>query len=173
MASVGLLMGTGVAAWACTPQPRSFAVTPGAAAAGSAAKVVGQGVPAGSSVEVRWDDLRGQIIGATTADSRGQFQASVTIPQGQPGVHTVIFSAGEPSKATSGVGRLTFNVQPAGSEAARAVDPWSSAAGSTGRSGSGGSNLPLGLGIAGAGMAALGGGSVLVAAGRRRRAGSS
>lgn len=176
-ASLNLLIGTGVvAAWACTPQPRSFSMKPEAAAAGSVASVVGQGVPAGSPVQVRWDDVRGQIIGSATADDRGQFQASVTIPQGAPGVHTVVFSAGDPNQpATTGVGRLAFKLGSADGPAERAVAAWGSdGPANAGASGTGHNDLAVGIGILGFGTVALAGASALAVVGRRRsRAGSA
>lgn len=163
-----------VGAWACTPQPRSFAIAPAAAGAGSIATVVGQGVPAGSPVHVRWDGLKGEIIGSATADERGQFHASVTIPPARPGVHAVIFSAGpvtEPSVA--GIGRLPFRLSPGDGQPASlpVLDPWAPETGTRSPAGhaTADRDLAAGLGALGVGLATLAGGTALAVVGRRHR----
>lgn len=176
VAVLSLMIGAGaVVAWACTPQPRSFAVTPAAAAAGSVASVVGQGVPAGSPVQVRWDDLQGRIIGSSTADERGQFQTSVTIPEGQPGVHAVVFSAGEPGQpSVVGVGRLAFKLSsPDGRALQPALDPWSSSGPTPNTQAAAARTMTTGFGILGLGLAVLAGASTLTVVGGRRRSRAS
>lgn len=97
-------------AWACTPSPRSFSVIPEVAAPGTQARVIGEGMPAGSPVEIRWNGIAGTLIGVTHADARGAFSATVSIPDAAPGIHAIVFNTGDDSRAAVKVGRLAFQV---------------------------------------------------------------
>ena len=101
----------GAVAQACTPLPRSFGLIPKSASGAALAKAVGEGVAPRSPVEVRWDDVKGDLIGSAVADEKGQFSAMVAIPPAPPGAHAVLFRAR--AVGTSGlttVGRLPFAV---------------------------------------------------------------
>lgn len=164
------LLVAATAAWACTPQPRSFAVSPSMAVAGSAASVVGQGVAPGEPVEVRWNRLDGGVIGTAVADERGRFRADVRIPEAAPGVYSVLFAAGgQPSKAT-GVGRLAFEVAGSNGQRASSERPefWSSQP-ETHRSNPNGNSLALGAGLASLGAVTLSAGATLAVLRRTRR----
>lgn len=107
----------GAVAWACTPLPRSFGLIPKSASGAAVAKAVGEGIAPRSRVEVRWDDVKGDLIGATVADEKGQFSAIVAIPPDAPGAHAVLFLA--PGLATSritAVGRLPFDITTPGEQ---------------------------------------------------------
>jgi hypothetical protein len=169
MASVAVAVS---AAYACTPQPRSFSISPKASEARASASVVGQGVSPGAPVQVRWDDLQGAVIGSTTADAQGQFTAPVTVPEAASGVHAVVFVAGDTNQPSLiEVGRMSFTVGPASTQLpAGAVDTWGSVThGSTTAGGSGsGTYLAAGAGLMGVGVVALTG-LATVATVRRRR----
>ena len=155
------------AAWACTPQPRSFAARPDTGAGGTATEIIGQGMPAFVPVEVRWDDLDGSVIGSAQADENGRFKAPIVVPDSLPGMHTVIFKAREGDGPVTSVGRIPFRVSPAGTQSSSAASEgtWSA------RSTAGGSNGAARLGVfllAGGLTTLLGGALVTTAAGRRR-----
>lgn len=105
----------GAAARACTPLPRSFGLIPKAASGAALAKAVGEGVAPRSPVEVRWDDVKGDLIGSAVADEKGQFSAMVAIPPAPRGAHIVLFRAQAvgTSELTT-VGRLPFAVMSPG-----------------------------------------------------------
>lgn len=155
-------------AWACTPQPRSFAVNPDLAAPGQAAEVVGQGMPARSLVEVRWNDLQGAIIGSAFANDKGDFKASVTVPETRPGMYAVVFTAD-----TGGVaaGRLAFAVGTPGQRTPSDTPGlWDSPVGGAASPSGSGSGFMLGAGLLGLGLVALATGAATVCVGGRRRA---
>ncbi len=118
----------GVAAWACTPLPRSFMITPAVASARQATNVVGQGLAPGTPVEILWNGRSNNVIGMATADERGRFSLPVTVPEGKPGSYAIVFMAGDAANALA-VGRLPFRISSsepgtgAGTEAAGGAAP--------------------------------------------------
>lgn len=104
------------AAWACTPRlgmemlstPAGFPDT----------KVTVKGITPGTGqVEIRWDGLRGPLLG--TAEVRpiagdansSTFSATVTIPPASPGVHYVVAVGGLTSGGTdAGWSRASFTI---------------------------------------------------------------
>lgn len=91
------------AAWACTSQPRIFALSSQEAPVGSEVRVTGQTVAPQGEVEVRWNDVEGPVLATTAADGNGSFSTVVRIPETAPGVYTILAVAGGEGVARSAV----------------------------------------------------------------------
>jgi len=158
-------------AWACTSQPRIFALGSHDAPPGSDVRVSGQAVAPQGAVEVRWNGVEGPVLAQATADANGSFSVVARIPEATPGVYTIIAVAGG-----TGVARSAFEVtsRPASTAQANVVVhagdfAWralSSSVASTPQAGIGFS-LIAGMGLLAAGIAGLS--VVSIALLRRRR----
>ncbi len=174
-AAAMVVTGWASVAFACSPMPRVYSVTPESAAPGSTVMVEGREIGSTSPVEIRWNGVKGPVIGTAVAEDGvhgTEFATEVTIPQSGPGVYYLMLVA-----ADSGIGRAAFEVtapstatSPASTPAV-AKDAWGtldaplqSGAGTSGSSGA----LRNGLALLGFGSAALLAGGALAASGRRR-----
>lgn len=161
----GVVFGWGAWAWACTPQARVLATSAASGPPESEVTVRGEAVSPAGPVELRWNGVRGPVIGTALADAYGRFEAEAAIPAAQPGVHAIIVVS-----EGAGVGRSPFLVTPSSSGAA-SVDqtrsPWavSNASPPVER---GTQGLLIGAGVLGLGAAVLSGGAAAAAVGRRR-----
>lgn len=131
----GVLAGAGLVAavvaatsiaWACTAWTGMYPLSEPAGPSGTEVTVRGTS-PVAGPVEIRWDGLKGKVLGVTQAAAReqgGEFVADVKIPKAAPGVHyVVVVSSGQggwsraafkiPGKAAPAVADLT----PAGDRA--------------------------------------------------------
>ena len=161
----GVALGSGAWAWACTPQPRVLATSAESGPSRSAVTVRGEAVAPAGPVELRWDGVRGPVIGTALADANGHFAAQAAIPDASAGVHAIVVVA-----QGAGLGRSPFEVTPSSAStasAARPSSPWSaSGTGSPSEPGVGG--LLIGAGLLGVGAAVLSGGAAAAVVGRRR-----
>ncbi|HUP68635.1 MAG TPA: hypothetical protein VM142_02350 [Acidimicrobiales bacterium] len=162
----GLVLSGGALAWACTAQPRVVSTSLESGPPRSPVMVRGEAVAPAGPVELRWDGVRGPVIGTAMADEFRRFEANATIPDSEPGVHAIMVVSGD-----AGVGRIPFEVTPSSAStatAARSTSPWTAAkSASSGGSGTDGSLL-IGAALLGVGAAALSGGAAVAALGRRR-----
>lgn len=94
-------------AWSCTAQPRVFSVMPESGSVGTALSVTGEAVEAHTPIEIRWNQLDGEQVGAAVADANGRFAVAVKVPDVAPGIYAMVFA--DPS---GGVGRMVFEVTP-------------------------------------------------------------
>jgi len=82
-------------------------------------------------VEVRWNSLEGEKIGASTADFNGNFAVSAKIPQAKPGIYFLVVRAGDagvvrsPFEVTSEGALSTPDAVPFADVAASSADLWS------------------------------------------------
>lgn len=171
--AVAAFLAVASAAWACTSQPRIFALSSQEAPPGSEVRVTGQTVAPQGEVEVRWNDVEGPVLARTAADGTGSFSAVVRIPEARPGVYTILAVAGG-----EGVARSALEVtQPAAARTPADVSVPATAGDSPWRTlpEPGASAAPpasppvaflLGLGTVAVGMAIL---SFAVVSGLRRR----
>lgn len=94
---VAVVAATSVA-WACTAWTGMYPLSEPAGPAGTEVTVRGTS-PIPGPVEIRWDGLKGKILGVTQAGAReqgGEFIADVKIPKAAPGVHyVVVVSSGQ------------------------------------------------------------------------------
>lgn len=162
----GMVFTGGAWAWACTVQPRVVSTSAESGPPRSAITVRGEAVAPAGPVELRWDGVRGPVIGTAVADESRRFEARATIPDSDPGIHAIMVVSQD-----AGVGRIPFEVTPSSAStatAARVSSPWTVAGtDSSGGSGTGGALL-VGAGLLGVGAAALSGGAAVAALGRRR-----
>lgn len=165
MAAAGAVLGLGGWAWACTPQARVVAASAESAPAGSTVAVRGEAVRASGAVELRWDGVRGPVIGSAVADAGGRFSAEGMIPDAAPGVHTIVIVGQDKS-----LGRLPFEVTPSSAATTRdggifwpSAQPWES-----GSPRSDGPGFALGAAMLGLGAAGLSAGAAAAVVARRR-----
>lgn len=140
----------------------SIAVSTTSPAEGSTITVTGTDFDANSTVNLT---LYSQpyALGSVTTDSSGAFAASVTLPNGVTGSHTIVGQG--PSSSASVSIEIYSNSQGSGNASGN------NAAGNNG-SGSSGGLASTGFAVAGigvVGLALLIGGSVLLLSGRRRK----
>jgi hypothetical protein len=110
--------------------------------------VHGEGAPAGATVELRWNAVKGPVLAKTTANGDGTFSASVSAPNVAPGIYVLIAKVGD------NVGRAAIEVR---AGAGMTASPAVYATTNEGQSG--------GLGAHGVELAIFAGGLVLLAAG--------
>lgn len=93
--------------WACVPQPIITSVQPQASGApGIRVTVVGENfepVP----VEIRWNATDGPLLGKATGPT---FSVAVQIPEGEPGLYTLIALSRQTSGGVIGTARAAFQV---------------------------------------------------------------
>lgn len=155
-------------AWACTPQARIVAASPSVGPPLSEASVRGEAVTPEAEVEIRWNGVKGPLVGTTIADKSGRFTAPVAVPEAAPGVYTLVAIIGE-----AGLTRTAFEVTPASAgqvPSGTPASPWSSGPGAGNELSGAGSNpgMALGVGVLALGLVGVFGGFVVVS-GRRRR----
>lgn len=155
-------------AWACTPQARIVAASPAVGPPLSASSVRGEAVTPEAPVEIRWNGVKGPVVGTALADKQGAFTAAVAVPDVAPGVYTLVAVAG-----TAGLTRTAFEVTAATAPAVVSAAPsnvWSSGSGSGIEASDSGSSsgAVMGVGLLAFGLVGVVGGFAVVA-GRRRR----
>jgi hypothetical protein len=106
VAAVAVLVGMS-AAWACTFQPRIFALSQEAGPKGSEVLITGQGVAPQGAVGIHWNGVTGPRLAQTSADSAGNFSVVAPIPNVAPDVYSLVAVA-----ANAGVARSSFEVTP-------------------------------------------------------------
>ncbi|MGH2810050.1 MAG: hypothetical protein ACRDIA_04105, partial [Actinomycetota bacterium] len=106
---------------ACTAQTRVIALSPQAGPVGSQVVIKGEGVAAGSQVDIRWNGLDGAKLAEVGADASGYFSATVTIPASSSEVNFLM------AVGSSGVARAPFTVTTSApaAETRQAADLWS------------------------------------------------
>lgn len=121
-------------AWACTVQSQLFALSPPIGRPGTAVEVRGKAIwtsgPERTQVEIRWDGVRGPVVGSAVADRTGAFSAMATVPDTAPGVYSLVVVV--PGTDT-GVTRTAFEVTAAPGAASErrplAATAWGDSAG--------------------------------------------
>jgi len=98
MGAVAAVVAATSVAWACTAWTGMYPLSQPAGPRGTEVTVRGTS-PVAGPVEVRWDGLKGKVLGVAEAAPReqgGVFSTKVTIPDASPGVHyVVVVSSGE------------------------------------------------------------------------------
>lgn len=161
---VGLAAATLLAggwAWACTPQPRVVSTSAESGPARSEVLVTGEGARPGAPIELRWNGVRGPVIGSGTADDAGAFASAVRLPDAGPGVHTIVAVVQD-----AGIGRTAFEITPARASTTRTRSPvWTTSfpSQSSGARGFDGGGVLLAVGTVG-----LAGGTAAAVLVRRR-----
>lgn len=165
VASVGFASSANAAPYTKAP---SIAVSTTNPAEGSTIDVSGTDFDADSTVTLT---LYSQpyALGSVTTDSSGAFAASVTLPDGVTGTHTIVGQG--PSSSASVIIEIYAVNQDSGNSGNAAGANGSGSSGS----GSGGGLASTGFAVAGIGVVGLGllvGGTVLLLSGRRRKVSS-
>lgn len=165
----GAVLGVSSLAFACTSQI-PFSVRPLAAPPNAAITVSG---PSSSApVDLRWDGVDGPVI-AHSESASSTFALGARIPNAAPGMHTIVAVTRNADGTVTSRGQSPFEVTGAG--AATVAAGWQSGPNSAAAArqvvtsgGSGSSQLAMGMGLLGAGSAALVGGFGVLAVRRRR-----
>lgn len=154
----------GATAWACVPQPIITSLQPRASGVpGDRVTVVGENFEP-APVEIRWNATDGPLIEKASGPT---FSVAVRIPDGEPGLYTLIALSRQTSGAVIGTARAAFQVT-AGSDR-KPAKRTTQADGGGGSSSSDG--VPRSAAVAGgAGLVVLGAaGGALMSSRRRRR----
>lgn len=108
------------AAWACTPYA-AISVSPQQGPAGSQLTVEGRAFRNSHAVEIRWGSADGPVLATATGPS---FSAPVTVPDADPGVHTIVaLQRTSHGSATGGRGAAQFEVTEAAAAAGQSPAP--------------------------------------------------
>lgn len=155
-------MAGATAGWACVPQPIITSVQPRASGApDDRVTVVGENfepVP----VEIRWNATDGPLLEKATGPT---FSVAVRIPNGDPGLYTLIALSRQTSGAVIGTARAAFQVT-VGSNGATAKRTTQTDGGAGSSSNDG---VPTSAVVAGgAGLVVLGAAGGALASSRRR-----
>jgi hypothetical protein len=115
-----VVMGVAATAWACTAQVGLSPLLQQSGPQGTQLSVSGQTI-GGGEVEIRWNGVRGPVIGTALTGQDGganDFTAQVTIPEATPGVYYLVAAA-----ENGQVSRAAFEVTPSDPAATPAVAP--------------------------------------------------
>lgn len=151
----------GTVAFACTYVPHLYSTSPESGAPGTDVTVSGQAIGAKGPVAIRWNGLKGPVLGAVTPDPAGNFSVVVKVPDVSPNVYFLVAVA-----EGSGVARQAFEVT--GSRSAAAAVPLVPATAPNPVAtpvGVPASDSSQGLSMVGAGLVLLAGGLVIIGAG--------
>lgn len=84
----------GGVAFACTNFVRIDSLVPASESPVATASVKGSGAAAGATVELRWNGVKGPVIGTAKADEAGAFSAQASIPDAPAGIYFVVATDG-------------------------------------------------------------------------------
>lgn len=107
LAALSVVLGTAGTGYACVPQPFITIRPLASAVAGAQVTVDGQLFDSGTRIEIRWNAADGAVLG--TAQS-ADFSVPVTVPQGPPGLYTVLAVSRSPSGVQGSVARAALQV---------------------------------------------------------------
>lgn len=164
---VPVLLGWASVAFACSVSPQvTYSLAPESATPGETVTVDGSAVSSRSSVEIRWNGVKGKVL-ATATPTNGAFSVPVQVPEVPPGIYSLMLVTTD-----AGVGRTSIEVAaPASSPSQRVagaqVWPTAAEAGAAARSTSPGPGA-VGVGLLAVGLAGMVGVSTLAVVLRRR-----
>lgn len=178
--AVGVVLGAASLAWACTAQ-LGFGIQPGGGLAGTPVTASGESAP--GPVDLHWNGVDGPVVAKATVPESGTFVVGFTVPDVAPGVYTVVaLSRGgdgtvlkseapfqvSPNQASTGPSAQTVAADLWSGFASGDKVPASGPSNVTGSSATDASQLTLGVGLLGGGLALLGAGFAAAEARRRK-----
>lgn len=114
---LALMVSLATVVFACTYIPHLYAVSPQSGVPGSDLTLTGNTAAVGHPVTLRWNGLHGRVLATVTPDAKGDFQATVKVPDVAPGQYFIAADSG------GGIARVGFQVTGTGSAAGAPLSP--------------------------------------------------